>query len=63
MHLETKNLLENSRESCYLECGSFFGQSAVGYGLQVSPGRWNRPASVAGSEIESTKPITEVDAS
>jgi hypothetical protein len=25
MQLETKNLLENSRESCYLECGSFFG--------------------------------------
>lgn len=23
MRLETKNLLENSRKSCYLECGRF----------------------------------------
>lgn len=30
MQLETKNLLENSRQSCYLECGSFFWVTAQG---------------------------------
>ena len=50
MRLETKNLLENSRKSCYLESGSFFGSERSGVwrsglaGEVESPGKrgWQR---------------------
>jgi hypothetical protein len=55
MHLETKNLLENSRNSCYLESGSVFAQNAGWQGLRVWPGSLAASERRAGREFQSTK--------
>jgi hypothetical protein len=55
MQLETKNLLENYRNSCYLECGGVFGQKAGRQSLQVWPGSVAALVRRARREFQSAK--------
>ena len=60
MRLETQNLLENYRNSCYLECDSFFGPNAGWGSLRTLPGVWAGRRRVLPKNRIVTNPTTEV---